>query len=92
MVPRHSGPSSIDRHVGARVRALRTGRGMSQEVLGHLLGVSPQQIYKYETGRNGLSATRLWHVAAILGVSVNDLFDHAPPPAALPGERQEGDA
>ena len=70
-------PHPIDRHVGGRVRLRRTLIGMSQEQLGHKLGVTFQQVQKYEKGSNRVSASRLWQVARILGVPISFFFDQA---------------
>ena len=65
----------IDAHVGARVRLRRMLIGMSQEKLGELLGVTFQQIQKYETGMNRISASRLWDIADALGVAISFFFE-----------------
>lgn len=70
-------PHPIDRHVGSRVRLRRTLVGMSQEQLGAKLGVTFQQVQKYEKGSNRVSASRLWQIASILGVPVSYFFDGA---------------
>jgi transcriptional regulator with XRE-family HTH domain len=71
-------PNPIDRHVGARVRMRRLLVGMSQEKLGEALGITFQQIQKYEKGANRIGASRLQHTAKILGVPVEFFFDGAP--------------
>jgi transcriptional regulator with XRE-family HTH domain len=71
-------PNPIDRHVGSRVRMRRMLIGMSQEKLGQMLGVTFQQVQKYEKGTNRIGASRLQHIAGILGVSVDFLFEGAP--------------
>jgi len=68
-------PHPIDRHVGSRVRLRRTVIGMSQEQLGHKLGVTFQQVQKYEKGSNRVSASRLWQIARTLGVPVSFFFE-----------------
>ena len=65
----------IDRHVGERIRHRRTELGLTQEQLGEALGVSYQQIQKYETGANRISAGRLYEIARRLGVDISDFFD-----------------
>ena len=65
----------IDRHVGERIRLRRTELGLTQEQLGAALQVSSQQIQKYETGANRISAGRLYEIARRLGVHVGDFFD-----------------
>jgi transcriptional regulator with XRE-family HTH domain len=71
-------PNPIDRHVGSRVRMRRMMLGISQEKLGEALGVTFQQIQKYEKGTNRVSASRLQHTARILDVPVSFFFDGAP--------------
>ena len=65
----------IDALVGARVRALRERRKMSQTALGEAIGVSFQQVQKYERGANRISASALFHIARTLGVSPADFFE-----------------
>ena len=65
---------SVDAHVGKRVRALRILHGMSQEKLGDALGLTFQQVQKYERGANRIGAGRLFHLSRIFGVSVNHFF------------------
>jgi transcriptional regulator with XRE-family HTH domain len=68
-------PNFVDRHVGNRMRMRRLLIGMSQEKLGELLGITFQQVQKYEKGSNRVSASRLYHVAKVLGVAVQYFFD-----------------
>jgi transcriptional regulator with XRE-family HTH domain len=68
----------VDVYVGARLRMRRTMLGMSQSKLGELLGVTFQQIQKYEKGSNRISASRLQHTARVLEVSPGYFFDGAP--------------
>lgn len=68
----------VDRHVGSRIRMKRMMAGVSQETLGHHLGVTFQQIQKYEKGSNRVSASKLQQIARILGVPVAFFFDGAP--------------
>jgi len=63
-------PNPVDKYVGSRVRMRRIMLGMSQERLGEALGLTFQQIQKYETGANRISAGRLFEIAAAL-----DVFD-----------------
>jgi transcriptional regulator with XRE-family HTH domain len=67
-------PSPIDKHIGQRVRMQRTLLGMSQERLGELLGITFQQVQKYEKGTNRISASRLHDLARVLGVDVPFFF------------------
>ena len=69
----------IDRHVGGRLRARRLELGLSQVSLANGLGVTFQQIQKYERGTNRVVASRLFDLAQILRVSVDDFFAEAPP-------------
>ncbi len=69
------GPHPIDVHVGSRVRLRRTLLGMSQTQLGEKLGITFQQIQKYERGVNRISASRLYRLSHILDVPVSFFFD-----------------
>lgn len=64
-------PNPIDIHVGSRIRLRRTMLGMSQEKLGESLGITFQQIQKYEKGTNRVGASRLQNISAILNVPVS---------------------
>ena len=66
---------SHDRQVGQRVRMYRIKAGMSQHVLGKQLGVTFQQIQKYEKGLNRIGASRLQQISELLGVGVASLFE-----------------
>jgi transcriptional regulator with XRE-family HTH domain len=68
----------IDIHVGSRVRFRRMLLGMSQEKLGERLGLTFQQVQKYEKGINRIGASRLYDLAQVLGVSVQFFYDEAP--------------
>lgn len=68
-------PNPIDVHVGSRVRLRRMLIGMSQERLGELLGLTFQQVQKYEKGTNRIGASRLFQISQILGVPVQFFFD-----------------
>lgn len=68
----------LDLHVGSRVRLQRMLLGMSQEKLGEQLGLTFQQIQKYEKGINRIGASRLFELAKVLGVSVQFFYDDAP--------------
>lgn len=88
----------MDAHVGSRVRLRRMLLGMSQERLGEQLGLTFQQVQKYEKGVNRIGASRLFELAQVLSVPIQYFYDDAPSPAegggfAVPGmaERsQEG--
>jgi transcriptional regulator with XRE-family HTH domain len=71
-------PDLVDKHVGSRVRMRRLMLGMSQEELGDKLGISFQQVQKYEKGTNRISASRLHEMSEILQVPVPFFFDGAP--------------
>jgi transcriptional regulator with XRE-family HTH domain len=79
----------VDVYVGARLRMRRTMLGMSQSRLGELLGVTFQQIQKYEKGSNRISASRLQHTARVLEVSPGYFFEGAPADAGEPGFAEE---
>jgi transcriptional regulator with XRE-family HTH domain len=65
----------VDVHVGKRVRHRRWMVGMTQQQLGERVGIKFQQIQKYETGMNRISASRLWDIAHALGVPVSFFFE-----------------
>ena len=71
------GPNPIDIHVGNRIRLRRKMLGFSQERLGETVGLSFQQVQKYEKGTNRVGAGKLWRFAATLGVPVNFFFEGA---------------
>ncbi|MCZ8036384.1 MAG: helix-turn-helix transcriptional regulator [Novosphingobium sp.] len=71
-------PNPIDRHVGSRVRMQRLVAGVSQEKLGGALGLTFQQVQKYEKGSNRISASRLQQIANMLDVPVSFFFEGAP--------------
>ena len=79
-------PNPIDVHVGNRVRMRRMLIGMSQEKLGERLGLTFQQIQKYEKGTNRISASRLYQISQILGVPVQFFFEDLPQQAGGEGE------
>ncbi len=72
------GPNPVDVHVGTRVRQRRTLLGMSQEKLGNAVGLTFQQIQKYERGTNRIGASRLHEFSNILDVPVSFFFDELP--------------
>jgi transcriptional regulator with XRE-family HTH domain len=72
-------PNPIDSHVGSRVRMRRMLAGVSQDKLGEALGITFQQVQKYEKGSNRISASRLQLIARLLDVPVAFFFDGAPP-------------
>jgi Predicted transcriptional regulators len=77
---RGEGPNPIDIHVGARLRLRRTLLGLSQEKLGEAVGITFQQLQKYERGSNRISASRLFNLSQVLGVPVSYFFEDMPSP------------
>ena len=73
-MPRTGQRDQIDAFVGARIGLLRSAMGLSQTALAHQLGISFQQVQKYETGQNRISASRLHRVATVLETSVEAFF------------------
>ena len=71
-------PDPVDVHVGGRVRLRRTLLGLSQEKLGNALGLTFQQIQKYERGANRIGSSRLYQLSRILEVPVSFFFDDMP--------------
>jgi transcriptional regulator with XRE-family HTH domain len=78
MAPDCRSPNSVDRHVGKRVREARNLRGVGQERLAVQLGLTFQQIQKYEKGVNRIAASRLLAIAQLLQVPVEFFYDGAP--------------
>jgi DNA-binding XRE family transcriptional regulator len=79
--PKKSAPrsaSAVDRYIGARMREQRLALDMSQAQLGGELGVSFQQIQKYERGVNRVSAARLYTICKALNVSLSSMFERDP--------------
>ena len=73
-----SGTRRIDQHVGERIRARRAELGLTQEQLADALKVSYQQVQKYETGANRISAGRIFEIARKLRVEISYFFDGLP--------------
>jgi transcriptional regulator with XRE-family HTH domain len=71
-------PNPVDRYVGSRVRMRRIMLGMSQEKLGDALGLTFQQIQKYEKGTNRVGASRIQQIAEVLQIPVSFLFEGGP--------------
>jgi transcriptional regulator with XRE-family HTH domain len=71
-------PSPVDKHVGSRIRMRRMMLGFSQEKLGDALGLTFQQVQKYEKGANRVGASRLLQIARILGVGVEYFYEGLP--------------
>ncbi len=72
------GPHPVDVHVGNRVRLRRTLLGMTQEMLGEGVGLSFQQIQKYERGTDRISSSRLWDISNVLDVPISFFFEDMP--------------
>ena len=77
-LPRKKAPNPIDQHVGSRVRMRRLMLAMSQEKLGDALGLTFQQVQKYENGTNRIGASRLQQISHILQVPVGFFFEGLP--------------
>ena len=73
-----SRPNPIDLHVGSRIRLRRTLLGMSQERLGEALGLTFQQVQKYERGVNRVGASRLFDLSRVLDVPISFFYDDMP--------------
>ena len=68
-------PNPIDVYIGQRIRVRRQLLGLSQEALAKKIGITFQQVQKYERGMNRMGSSRLWDMAQVLGVSVNFFFE-----------------
>src|SRR5262245_37879549 len=84
-LPRKKAPDLTDQHVGSRVRMRRIMLAMSQEKLGAALGLTFQQVQKYEKGTNRIGASRLQQISHILQVPIAFFFEGAPHAAAPHG-------
>ncbi len=73
--PTFSNPKPVDLHVGNRLRMRRTLLGLSQEKLGEAIGLTFQQVQKYERGLNRIGASRLWDISKILDVPISFFFE-----------------
>lgn len=81
-------PNPTDVHVGGRIRMRRLLLGMNQESLANALGLTFQQVQKYEHGTNRVSASRLSAIADVLGVSISYFFSDLPTGAPVSAEDQ----
>jgi transcriptional regulator with XRE-family HTH domain len=81
-------PDPVDIHVGARIRTRRLLIGMNQETLARALGLTFQQVQKYEGGANRVSASRLSQIAEILNVPISHFFGDLDPGGAEPSARE----
>ena len=79
---RRDGPHPVDVHVGSRVRMRRTLLGMSQEKLGEALGLTFQQVQKYERGANRMGSSRLFEISRIFDVPISFFFEDMTPETA----------
>ncbi|MFK5979693.1 MAG: helix-turn-helix transcriptional regulator [Rhizobiaceae bacterium] len=86
MVQKLKQPNPIDIHVGGRLRLRRTMEGLSQEKLGKQLGITFQQIQKYEKGTNRMGASRLQEISEILKTPISYFFEDAPSAGMEQGE------
>src|SRR5471032_1385393 len=82
-------PNPIDKHVGSRVRMRRMMLSMSQEKLGGALGITFQQVQKYEKGTNRIGASRLQQISHIMQVPVAFFFEGAPRVPGVPAGADE---
>ncbi len=82
-------PNWIDSYVGSRVRVRRKMLGMSQEQLGEKLGITFQQVQKYEKGTNRIGASRLFDVARLLQVPISFFFPDPESGSAVPGMSED---
>jgi transcriptional regulator with XRE-family HTH domain len=73
--PQGEGPHPVDRHVGLRIRMRRKEIGVSQERLAEALGITFQQVQKYERGANRVSASKLWEIARALKTNVTYFYE-----------------
>jgi transcriptional regulator with XRE-family HTH domain len=73
-----AGPNPVDRHVGLRIRFRRKELGISQERLADSIGLTFQQVQKYERAANRVSASKLWEVARALNTSINYFYEGLP--------------
>lgn len=81
-------PNPVDMHVGARVRLRRTLLGLSQEKLGEAIGLTFQQVQKYERGANRIGASRLYDLSKVLDVNVSYFFEDMSDQIAARSPRQ----
>lgn len=84
-------PNPVDVHVGARVRLRRTLLGMSQEKLGQAIGLTFQQVQKYERGINRIGASRLHELARVLDVPITFFFEEIPLDGSTEAPSGEGE-
>jgi transcriptional regulator with XRE-family HTH domain len=92
--PTKARASTMDAHVGSRIRLRRIVVGMSQQALGKALGLTFQQVQKYESGANRVGASRLFDLSCVLKVPVGFFFDalSADPAATFAVAEEQGEA
>lgn len=83
--------TAIDRQLGVRLRDRRLAIGMTQQELGARLGVTFQQVQKYEKGVNRIAASRLFDIASVLGVPIGRFFEGLSAPSLSGGRAEDGD-
>jgi|TARA_R100000935_G_scaffold48887_1_gene73724 transcriptional regulator with XRE-family HTH domain len=83
-------PNPVDRHVGLRIRLRRKELGVSQERLAESIGLTFQQVQKYERAANRVSASKLWEMARALKTSVAYFYEGLGDPATAGGEGDDG--
>jgi transcriptional regulator with XRE-family HTH domain len=79
-----AGPNPIDRHVGLRIRLRRKELGISQEKLADSIGLTFQQVQKYERAANRVSASKLWEVARALNTNISYFYEGLPAEGVIP--------
>lgn len=79
-------PDTMDREIGERIRARRVAVGMTLSALSSALGISYQQVQKYEKGLNRVSSSRLHQIAELLGTGITSFYDGQQPSAPLPSQ------
>ncbi|MDO8409438.1 MAG: helix-turn-helix transcriptional regulator [Phenylobacterium sp.] len=83
-------PNPVDRHVGLRIRLRRKELGVSQEKLADSIGLTFQQVQKYERAANRVSASKLWEVARALKTSIAYFYEGLGDPAEQPNGAEDG--
>ena len=84
--PQPTPPSRIDAHIGARVRSRRRALGFTQDLLAERIGVTAQQVHKYESGANRVAASKLYEIARALEAPVAYFFDGLADTGASPAD------
>lgn len=81
-------PNPVDVHVGKKLRERRTLLGLNQTQLADMLGVTFQQVQKYEWGKNRISCSRLWDITVVLDIDIGYFFDDMPESVLQQSPRQ----